>query len=309
MAKKQIARIRNWGNYNKSLVKRGSLTFWLDSNAIAGWYEPEKSGERGRSNTYSDLAIETCLVFKALFGLPLRATQGFVASLFELMSVPLSVPDYTRLCRRQSELKCQLPKSVPNKAMHIVIDSTGLKIHGEGEWKIRTHGKDKRRTWLKLHLAIDESTHDIQACMVTGADVHDCEVLGDLLDQIEADIAQVTADGAYDTHDCYAAAVEREAVPCFPPRKNACRNMPKDEAMRLRNHTVSAQLHGELKKWKKDNNYHRRSLAETAMFRFKQLFGGGVASRTAQNQATEVAIKCKIINRMNSLGMPDYQNT
>ena len=309
MPKKKARRISNWSEYNKALVNRGSLTVWFDKDMINSWFSTRLSNNRGRPILYSDLAIEFCLTIKALYKLPLRATQGFVQSIFKIMGLSLPVPDYTSLCKRQKILKIKLPKQKNrNKKMHIVVDSTGLKVFGEGEWKVRKHGKEKRRTWLKLHLAIDESTNDIEAVMLTADDVHDSETLPNMLNQIDGVVEQVTGDGAYDTHDSYQAAIDIGATPCFPPRVNATRHKATDEAWRLRNHALSQVGYHDLKRWKKKNNYHRRSLSETAMFRFKQILGNQVDARTIERQSREIGIKCSILNKMNQLGMPKYGN-
>jgi hypothetical protein len=274
MAKKQKYRVSNWSEYNKSLVNRGSLTVWFDQDSIDSWYNLTHTGKRGRPQIYSDLAIQCCLTLKAVFKLPLRATQGFVCSLMQLLSLPLSVPDYSLLSIRQRTLSLRLPKaSKKTERMHLVVDSTGLKLFGEGEWKVKKHGKEKRRTWLKLHLAIDEKEHSIEACLITADNVHDCEALPELLNQIDTDVDQITGDGAYDTHGSYLVSINKGAKPCFPPRVNAIRHKATDEAHRLRNHALSQVNYHSMKYWKQKNNYHRRSLAETAMFRFKQLLG------------------------------------
>ena len=306
MAKKKQYRIRNWKEYNKALVNRGSLTLWFDENITENWYSFNTKGKRGRPTLYSELAIECCLSIRTVFHLPLRATEGFINSLFELLSLPLASPDYSSMSKRQKTMSIQLPKrDTPSESMHLVVDSTGLKLYGEGEWKIRTHGKDKRRSWLKLHLAVNESNHDIEACMLTADNVHDAEVLPSLLEQIEEkQLSQVTADGAYDTHDCYEVTLLKGATPCFPPRINASRHKPEDKAWIARNQAVSHVIYKGLKSWKKKSNYHRRSLVETAMFRFKTLLGNRVCARTSERQAMEVALKCKVINVFNQLGMP-----
>lgn len=303
--RKKSYRIRNWKEYNKALVKRGSLTVWFDQETIDSWYNTTPINKRGRPQLYSDLAIQCCLTIKNLFKLPLRATQGLVDSLLQLMQLPLSAPDYSLLCIRQKTLSLKLPEQKTQKSsMHLVVDSTGLKLYGEGEWKVRQHGKDKKRTWLKLHLGINESTHEIEACLLTADDVHDSETLPELLDQVDGSMKQITGDGAYDTHDSYAASIAKNAVPCFPPRKNAIRHKATDEAWRLRNHAISQVNYHDLRYWKKKNNYHRRSLSETAMFRFKQLMGSRIQARTIDRQAREIGIKCLIINKMTQLGMP-----
>lgn len=307
MSKKTKYRIKNWSSYNKSLVQRGSLTVWFDKNIINSWYNQKRTGKKGRPVEYSDLAIQCCLTLKMIYRLPLRATQGFVSSILELLKFPLTIPDYSLLCLRQKTLSLEIPnKKTSAEGIHLVIDSTGLKLYGEGEWKVRKHGADKHRTWLKLHLAINEASHDIEACVLTGDNVHDSEVLPGMLNQVEGDIDQVTGDGAYDTHECYQCTIHTGADPCFPPRKNASRHKPTDQAWILRNQAVSQVIYRGLKYWKKKHSYHRRSLSETAMFRFKQLLGDKVMARTLERQAKEIGIKCIAINTMNQLGMPVY---
>lgn len=306
-SKKKTYRIRNWKEYNKALVQRGSLTVWFEQEPVDTWFHNNPTGKRGRPMRYTDLAIQCCLTIKSVFHLPLRATQGFVDSLFDLMQFPLKAPDYSLLSLRQKTLSLKQPKKIStDENIHLVVDSTGLKLYGEGEWKVKKHGKEKRRAWLKLHLGINAKTHDIEACLLTGDNVHDCQALPDLLTQIDETLEQVTGDGAYDTHDSYQLSIQHGAKPCFPPRKNAIRHKPSDEAWRLRNHAVSHQIYHGLADWKAKNNYHKRSLAETAMFRFKQLLGPKVQARTCHRQAREVGIKCLVINKMNQLGMPKY---
>lgn len=275
MKKKQRYKIRNWKEYNEALVSLGSLTFWFDEEVIAAWHEVEKNDHRGRPQVYSDIAILCALSLKVIFQLPLRATEGLLCSLIELMGLPLKVPDYTTLSRRQAKLGVEMPSLIPNESRHIIVDSTGLKIFGEGEWKVRQHGYDKRRTWRKLHLGVDESTQEIVAATLTTNDVTDGEVFGDLLEQIDESIVQVSADGAYDSFECYQQILEQEAKPVIPPRKDAVERPESDEypEMAARNQVVREVEKQGRKRWKQTNNYHRRSLAETAMFRIKTLFG------------------------------------
>lgn len=305
MAKKSRYCVRNWAEYNKALVNRGSLTVWFDEDSIVEWHKTPLTGQRGRPQDYSKAAILCALTLRNLFQLPLRATEGLVSSLIELLRLPITAPNYTTLSRRQRTLNIPKYQSKnPGEPIHLVVDATGMKVYGEGEWKVRQHGKEKRRTWRKLHIAVDEATHDIVMAIVTEANVHDGEVL-DLLLPDNLNITQVTGDGAYDTHSCYQTTINVGAKPCFPPRENAVRNKPTDEAWRLRNHTVSRVKDKGLKKWKEKNNYHRRSLTETANFRLKKIFGSHVASRNFENQCIELGLRCRILNKMNQLGMPD----
>jgi IS5 family transposase len=228
-------------------------------------------------------------------------------SLFDLMGVDLPVPEHSTVSRRKGQLSIALPVIPKAGSVHLVVDSTGIKVYGEGEWKTRQHGVSKRRTWLKLHLGIDEATGEILAGVVTTNNCHDSEVLADLLEVTEADLEQVSADGAYDTRPCYEAIQEREAKAGIPPRKNAkiwqhgngkAPPHPRDENLR------AIRQHGR-KTWKRQSNYHRRSLAETTMYRLKTIFGGKVRSRLFDNQATELLLQCVALNRMIQVAKPD----
>ncbi|MGR5178668.1 IS5 family transposase, partial [Vibrio parahaemolyticus] len=145
----------NWRKYNNSLVNRGSLTFWIDEEAITEWKQ-SKQHRRGRPRLFSDLAITTALMVKRIFSLPLRALQGFIDSVFKLANVPLVCPHYTCISRRAKDVEVNFKASTRGTIQHLAIDATGLKVYGEGEWKVKKHGTDgKRRVWRKLHLAVD----------------------------------------------------------------------------------------------------------------------------------------------------------
>lgn len=199
-----------------------------------------------------------------------------------------------------------MPRNVSENATHVVIDSTGVKIFGEGEWKVRQHGYSKRRTWRKLHLAVNEATSEIMACVVSESALSDGEALADLLEQIPEQIEQVSTDGAYDWFSCYESIAQRQARAVIPPRENAkikqrkkvgIEPLPRDENLR-RIRQIGR------KNWKQESGYHRRSLAETSIFRFKQIFGGSVHSRTFESQAVDLFVRCALLNRMTWMGMP-----
>lgn len=299
-------RIRNWPEYNAALIQRGSFTLWLDEAMLKQWYNAEKSGRRGASNLYSDLAIQCALTLKAVYRLPLRATQGFLGSLLDLMQVPLRVPHYSTCCRRQARLEVRIARTMSAGPRHVVVDSTGLKVFGEGEWKVRQHGYSKRRTWRKLHVGVDEATQEIVATLTTTNAVGDGEVLPELLDQIPEPIAQVSADGAYDTRACHEAIRQRQARAAIPPRENAQPWPPNAEGS-VHPRTGILQRIAEVgsAQWKKESDYHRRSLAETAMFRIKTLFGDQLQARGFDSQVAEAYIRCAALNTMTRLGMPD----
>jgi IS5 family transposase len=300
-------RIRNWTEYNASLKQRGSLTFWVSNDAVERWLASEKTGHRGASRTYSNRAIEVMATLKGIYRWAGRQIEGFIESVFNLMNIILAVPDHSTLCRRMKTLKIDIPVQPAAKARHVVIDSTGVKVYGEGEWKTRQHGVSKRRTWRKLHLALDEATGEILAVVASGNDTVDCEVLSMLLEQIEGEIEQVSADGAYDTWNCYEAIRDRGAKAVIPPRQGAkiwvhgnikAQRHQRDENLRQIRRTSR-------KRWKQDSHYHRRSLSETGMFRFKTTFGDRLSSRNFDNQATEMFVKCAALNRMINLCKPD----
>jgi len=303
-AQKPAYRIRNWNEYNDALVRRGSLTLWVDQETLQAW-RYRGPARRGAQYRYSDLAIECLLTLRAVYHLTLRATEGFAHSLFALMGVDLTVPDYTTLCRRAATVRITLPKKATGP-LHLVLDSTGLKVYGEGEWKVRQHGYSKRRTWLKLHLAVDPQTHEIQAAMVTDPGVTDAETVPALLGQVENPVESAAADGAYDRQEVYDALEGRSARAVVPPRRDARikrhgntagPRLARDENLRRIRQIGRSS-------WKEESGYHERSLAETAMFRMKTIFGDGVASRSPARQATEAGVRCRALNIMTHQGMP-----
>ena len=219
--------IRNWPKYNQSLCNRGSLTLWISEDVLQAWYNDEPTGKRGASPTYSDLAIQCVLSLKSIYGLSLRAVTGLARSIFGLMGVDVVSPDYSTLSRRQRHLDIDLAVCSLSNGSHIVLDSSGLKLYGEGEWSVREHGASKRRQWRKLHLGVDVESREIVAVVLTENDVADCEVASELLDKVEGEIAQVSADGAYDTWEVYEAIRARGAEGVIPPPQST--NIRTDE--------------------------------------------------------------------------------
>src|SRR2546425_1400844 len=220
MKTKTQYRIRNWPEYNAALVSRGSLTLWVDEEAIKAWRYSGPT-QRGAQYVYTDAAIKCVLTLRAVYHLALRATEGLARSVFGLLEVALPVPSYSTLSRRAAEVAVALgalPRSGP---LHVVVDSSGFKVYGEGEWKVRLHGWSKRRTWRKLHLAVDEATGEIIAAVASGAGVSDDVALPDLLAHVPGELGQVSADGAYDKGRCYDALAERGAKAIIPPRRDA----------------------------------------------------------------------------------------
>lgn len=262
---------------------------------------------RGHPRTYSDVAIECMATLRAVYHLAQRATQGLLQSVFDVMGVALPVPCYSTLSRRQQTLDIPVPKRQPGESVHLVVDSTGVKVYGEGEWKVRQHGYTKRRTWKKLHIGVDEATGEMVAVTVTDNSVADHEELPRLLDQIDEPLAQVSADGAYDKRKSYDAIAQRQAKATIPPRRGVriWRHANSKHERLIRDENLRAiRKHGR-KAWKQTSGYHRRSLAETAMSRFKRILGPSISARTFASQTAEIKVRCKILNTMTGPGTPD----
>ena len=305
---------RNWPAYNEALKRRGSLTIWFDP---AMTWEAAPTGKRGRQPDYSDTAIQTCLTMKVLFGMvdigaPLvRATMstrqmtGFVESLLRLIGLDWAVPNFSTLSRRQKTLKVNIPYRGSGGPLHLLVDSTGIKVEGEGEWNARKHDGTKRRVWRKIHVGIDEKTLEIRAAEFTTSNVGDAPMLPELLDQIPPDqeIGSVTADGAFDTRKCHDAIAARGAMAIIPPRKNAKPWMPDSPGAIARNEALRASKRFGRTIWRRWSGYHRRSRVETKMHCMK-LLGQRLAARDFDRQVAEFQIRVAVLNGFTALGIP-----
>jgi Transposase DDE domain len=295
-------RVTNWPEYDAALVRRGSLTVWFTEEAVAAWHAPA-TGERGGQLVYSALAIETGLALRLVFHQPLRQTEGMLRSIVEVLKVDIAIPDHTTLSRRGGGVTI-LPKlATRDEPLHLLVDSTGLKMFGEGEWLDQQRGLRSRRRWRKLHLGLDADTQEIVAAELTPDDIGDVSVLPELLDQIDADVASLTADGGYDGEAAYNAVVERHPVAAvvIPPRATA---VPSQTTTTQRDrHLAAIAEHGRIA-WQRSSGYSRRSLVETAMYRYKTIIGRRLQARSLRTQRTEAKIACNVLNRMTWLGMP-----
>ncbi len=272
-------KVRNWPEYNRALVKRGQLTLWFDTEAVAAWRHPGPFEGRGRPKVYADAAIQCALVLNSVFYLNLRTTQGFLQSIVALMALDLPVPNYSTVSRRQSAVDVRLSVGPTDRPRHVVIDSTGLKIYGAGEWHIRKHRTLRRRTWRKLHLGVDETTKEIVAMDLTASNVHDARRLSSLLSKTPGSILpRRNARCSRDSH---------------PPPWRAMRDT----------HLRRIRTQGRYE-WRKSNGCTRQSVAENAVSRYKAILGVSLSARTVKNQKVEAAIKCAVLNRMAELGMP-----
>jgi hypothetical protein len=292
----------NWSDYNKALKQRGSLSIWFDAEMA---WEAKPSGKRGRQQAYSNAAIQACLTIKVLFGLPLRQTTGFVESLLALTGLEWSVPDFSTLCRRQKTLPVSIPYRGSSGPLHLLIDSTGIKAEGEGEWNARKHGGPKRRLWRKIHIGIDEETLEIRAVEVTTSSIGDAPMLPDLLNQIPADedLGSVTADGAFDTRKCHDAIAARNAHAVIPPRKNAKLWKADTPGAIARNEAVRSSKYLGRALWRQLTGYLRRSRVETKMHCLK-LLGQRLSARDFDRQVAEIQLRAAILNGFTALGIP-----
>ena len=312
-------RLRNWKQYNRSLTQRGSLTLWLDEEVVQAWRNPHRTGKRGASKTYSDLAVTCCLSFGLLFKLPLRQSCGLVASLLTLLGASLPCPHFSTLSRRRSSLPVDLgvEKVGSETGRYVALDSTGLKIYGEGEWKVKKHGVGKRRTWRKLHLSVDVETGEILACEMTGGDAADGPLLETLVESSErvgGKVDKVSADGAYDSWgiDEYLAGKRIEAL--IPPGKGSKIRqrkregvvpLPRDERLRSIRRLGGGDFERGRRLWAKESGYSLRSLSETCMMRQKSVFGPSLRSREESGQRVECLLRCRLLNVLTRLGMPE----
>jgi hypothetical protein len=300
--------VKNWRDYYAALRRRGDLTVWVTPAAMAAW-TPPRSGQRGRPQRYSTVAVETGLLLRLAFGRPWRQTEGMLASIMGLLGLDLLVPDHTTFSRRSAALTVGNAVRPATGPVNVVIDSTGLKVFGAGEWQREKHGGKGGRTWRKLHLTADPDTGEILASELTTTEDGDASQVGPLLDQISGPIASVTADGAYNGESVYRIVAERDPAVAviIPPRSTAVPRGTAETAPTQRDrHLQMIQERGR-RGWQKAINYGRRSLGEVAIMRYKTVIGRRLHARTLPTQKAEAAAGCKIINVMTHLGMPVSQ--
>jgi Transposase DDE domain len=305
---RQRHKVMNWAAYDAALRQRGSLTIWFSEEAIAGW-QAEPRTTPGGQPSYSDLAIATALTLRAVFRLALRQTEGLVGSILELLGLALAVPDHTTLSRRAETLELPRPRSSSgSEPLHLLVDSTGLRLGGPGEWLVEKHGGRSRRSWRKLHLGVDADTGRIVAAALTDKEVDDGSQVGPLLDRIDGAVASVTADGAFDRDDVYSeiAARHPEAAVIVPPRSGAVPSGTAETAPTRRDRHLEVIAARGRRGWQKASGYNWRALVEADIARWKRVIGDALRSQTDGRQATEVAIAVRVLNRMLDFGRPEY---
>ena len=293
-------RVKNWNSYNQGLVRRGDLTLLIDESVVRCWQSPEVSKQRGRPSRYHQDAILTCLIIRYAIGLPYRQTEGFICSIFKLMGVDLIARDYSYLCKCANSMA--LKESEIASANTIAIDSSGFKIAGEGEWLVRTHGKKKRRKWLKLHIAVDVESRIITANVLTPSNTHDARVFEQLVPE---NIKTILADGAYDSQAIHDKATSAKAHAIVPPRTNSVLGPTpldgEDESPRDQLILIQDLLGAD---WSKALGYNMRVHVEGAFSRIKRIFGDKIRSKGTQRQINEMLTKIALLNQFTRIGMP-----
>ena len=310
--KKRVYKLNNWPDYTAGLKSRGSLRAYITADVVDSWYAVAPTERKqGRVHTYSDVAIQICLEIKSHLGLAYRQTEGFINSLLQLAGLSITCPAYTILCRRAASLEVDLAPQCSSSSVTLAIDATGLKVHGEGEWKVKQHGKEKRREWRKLHPLMDIPRRQVLALATTDQYTSDDQLLPPLLAQVSQNIEAVYGDGAFDKTPCYEAVHQHRAKAVFPPRIDAVLQspgniiahdynpalLPRDQAILAIDQYKQQGLkpNDARKQWLMDIGYHLRSLIETHMFRHKITFGPTLFSKNKPQQITEAKIKTRLL--------------
>jgi hypothetical protein len=293
-------RVGNWTEYDRALVQRGDITLWISTDATDAW-KPAPSRRRGGQRKFSDRAIETALVLRVVFKLPLRQAEGFLRSVLTLMDVDLEAPDHTTLSRRSQHLNIQLANISTNQPFHLIVDSTGLSIVGEGEWAAVKYGGRGKRGWKKLHLGVDRSGVIVAESLSDG-NADDAKTALNLIDDVAGDIASFTADAAYDTLAIYEAVAARGAGVVVPPIKAATRSHRRRFRSNARDRTINRVKEVGRRRWSKESGYHQQARVENTFCRYKTIIGPRLRARHPESQEAEAVIACNILNTMTALG-------
>ena len=307
--RKGTYKVRNWSTYNECLVQRGSIILWFNEEALGQWLHTDPPSKRGHPFVYSHIAITCLLVVRELFRLPYRQLEGLARSIMQCLKLDLPVPDYTTLAKRAARLGAALKVRPRRGPIDVVVDSTGLKVYGQGEWRVRQQGKSRRRTWRKVHLAVDPATQEIVAEVLTDPRSDDASQVEELLEQVPARVRRFYGDGAYDQRKVYWSLGRRGAEGVIPPRRGArierhgnCTGPPLARDVAIRGVRDLGR-----RRWKSCVGYHRRSLVETAVSRLKGTFGDRLKNRVFATQRTEIRLRCEILNRFTQLGLPRFE--
>jgi hypothetical protein len=285
-------------------VQRGSLTLWITEDVVQRWHPSEPENKRGHPRTYTDTAIATMATLQEVYHLGLRQTEGLMQSIGELLRLDVAIPEYSTLSRRRATREIALPRTRGQEARHVVVDSTGVKVFGEGEGKVRQHGYTYRRPWRKGHLGVDEASGERVAAVGTTNNSSDGQVWPDLLAQVEEELKQVSGAGGSDKRQCYEARRAQATIP--PPRKAKIWHHAHTKAERVaREQNLRRIRQGGRAAGKRASGDPRRSLAATARLRRKTIFSERVTAHGFAGQAVQVLVRCAALNRLTQLGRPD----
>jgi len=242
-----------------------------------------------------------------VFRLALRQTEGLIGSILQLLGLDLAVPDHSTLSRRAETLEIPRPRC-GRAPVHLLVDSTGLRLYGPGGWLEEKHGSKRRRAWKMRHLATDADSDQIVASVLTSRDVDDGSQVGPLLDRVEGSVASFIGDSAYDRDDVYAEVTARhpDAAVVVPPRASAVPSKAAQSAPTQRDTHLRCIAERGRMGWQRASGYNFRALVEADIARWKRVIGDGLRSQTDSRQATEVAIAADVLNRMLALGRPEY---
>jgi hypothetical protein len=299
--KKALYKVTNWADYNDALRNRGDITIWFTQDAVDNW-RPAKTGGRGRPMEYSDHAIETAMLIRQVFKLALRQTEGFMTSIARIMGAAIVIPDFSCISKRTVRLPAIFLTKALKPGSVVIVDSTGLKVYGKDEWHQEKHAVSARRTWRKLHLAIDEH-HHVLASELTTPEVGDSTVTAELLAQITTPFDTFIGDGAYDGEPVSQTVFDHQpyALVIVPPHKTAVVSSTVDTQ---RDQHIKAIAESGRITWQRETGYKLRSYVELAMQRYRRIFGSAMKARGLPRQKTQAWISASALNRITNLGMP-----
>jgi hypothetical protein len=290
-------RKRNWRQYNKTLVQRGSLTFLVDIKSMKTLL-PKRQKRKGRPLEFSDQFIEMLLMIKIHYKMPYRMLEGFTRFFFEQVKLFCRVPTYSLTCKRAKGLSLHLPKLSSRRPTTVIVDATGIKVEGEGEWKVKIHGKGRPRKWIKIHITIDEKTQEIVGEVSSESSLVDGKAFPSLFKQVPKNVKTVIGDGAYNDKVVRRSIQSRGAKVLIPPKHAVCRGRDKErdravlDIRSLGGDKIAKSL------WGKLSGYSRRVLVETSFSRYKRMFGDKFYSKTPERRLVENRLKCVILNKM-----------
>lgn len=289
---------RNWSQYNRSLVQRGSLTFFCDPQVLKSLRNAKKKHSKiGGRPAYPDQLIILLIMLKISYSLTYRSCEGLATSIFSVHGI--KIPSYITICRGMRRIANVLPKLSMRRPRIALIDSSGFKISGEGEWKTKVHGKSYRRSWLKVHILVDSKTNEIIDVIADSPAKGDITGGLEFLERMPKSVSILLADGAYDGQRFRLKAYQQEIHTLIPPPSGAILSSEnhmtsRDDAIRIITALGGDKQARQL--WGRLVGYNHRVKAESAFSRLKRLFGEGLFSRRGTAQRVEIWLKALMSN-------------